>query len=172
MEDTDKGIPSVDDANAKLIALADELASDDPRNGQVAARRSRGRTWPRLFWTLLIVGALGFAAWAISRTGWYGTMSVQGPPGPQGSPGPPGAQGPPGPPGSAGAPASASPSIRFAEFGCAAAACSFSCDASERLLNAYALTPGGTLTFEDDRRITFRPARRPSNKIVLACVPH
>jgi hypothetical protein len=45
-----------------------------------------------------------------------------------------------------------------------------SCNEDERLLNAYALTPGGVFTFEDDRRVTFRPARRPSSKIVLACV--
>ena len=123
----------------------------------------------RLLWTLLIIGVLGFAGWALTRTGWYETMSAQGPAGPQGPQGPPGAQGPVGPPGPAGTPASAGPSIRFAEFGCAAAACSFACDTGERLLNAYALAPGGSFTFEDDRRITFRPVRRPSNKIVLAC---
>jgi hypothetical protein len=124
----------------------------------------------RVFWTLLMIGVLGFAAWAMTRPGWYGG-SVQGPPGPQGPQGATGAQGPAGPPGPPGAPAPAGSSIRFAEFGCAAAACSFTCDASERLLNAYALAPGGSFTFDDDRRVTFRPARRPSNKIVLVCVP-
>jgi len=73
----------------------------------------------RVFWTLLIIGVLGFAAWAIARTGWYAARSVQGPPGPQGPPGATGSQGPTGPPGPAGATAPTGPSIRFAEFGCA-----------------------------------------------------
>src|SRR5437868_1266749 len=122
------------------MALADELAANEPGDVAVDTRRSHGRIWMRLFWTLLIIAVLGFAAWAIMRAGGYRALSVQGPPGPQGPPGTTGAQGPPGSPGPAGPPAPAGPSIRFAEFGCAAAACSFTCDASERLLNAYALT--------------------------------
>src|SRR4051794_19643041 len=116
--------PLNDDSTSKLVALADALASDEPPNALPETRRSRGRAWMRLFWILLIVGVLAFAGWAITRTGGYSALSVQGPPGPQGPPGTKGAQGPPGPPGPAGASAPAGLSIRFAEFGCAAAACS------------------------------------------------
>jgi len=86
-----------------------------------------------------------------------------------GSPGPPGPEGPVGPRGPPGNPALPGPSIRFAEFGCTEVACTLSCDDGERVVNAYGLDPGGTFSFEDDRRVTFRPARRPSNKIVLIC---
>jgi hypothetical protein len=123
----------------------------------------------RFFWAVLILGVLAFAGWGLIRAG-IGPLSLQGPPGPPGPPGAPGAQGPIGPAGPTGAPAPAGSSIRFAEFGCATVFCSFSCNDGERLLNAYALTPGGAFTFEDDRRVTFRPVRRPSNKVVLACV--
>src|SRR5204862_6161445 len=70
-----------------------------------------------------------------------------------GPPGPPGPAGPPGPP-------SAS-AMRFAEFGCQQPTCTASCNDNERLVSAYAVNPGGVFVFEDDRRVTFRAARRP-----------
>jgi hypothetical protein len=88
-----------------------------------------------------------------------------GPPGPPGAMGPSGAVGPPGAKG----PPSAS--LRFAEFGCDQPACALSCNEGERLLNVYTLGPGATYVYDDDRHVTVRPMRRPSNKIVLICVP-
>jgi len=92
----------------------------------------------------------------------------KGDPGADGAPGAPGPAGPPGPPGPAG---SGGTALRFAEFSCPQAACAVACNDEERILTAYALNPGGTFVFEDDRKATFRPARRPSGKIVLICVP-
>jgi hypothetical protein len=86
--------------------------------------------------------------------------------GPAGPAGPPGPQGPPGPPSASG------PSLRFAEFACTQTACGVACKEDERILTAYALNPGGAFVYEDDRRATFRPTRRPSGKIVLVCVPN
>jgi hypothetical protein len=100
--------------------------------------------------------------------GTSATKGEKGDPGPEGAPGTPGPagpQGPPGPPGAGGI------SLRFAEFACPQAACAVTCNDNERILTAYALNPGGTFVYEDDKRITFRPARRPSGKIVLICVP-
>jgi Collagen triple helix repeat (20 copies) len=170
---------------ARMVALAQELASGEPLRAPQPPRMSRAPVWPRrLFFILLLIGISTVAAWALTKLVFedgIGLWSLRGPqdqPGPQGPPGPPGPrgeqgiagpEGPMGPPGADGASALAGPTLRFAEFGCAVAECSFRCNQGERLLNAYALPPGGTFTFEDDRRITFRPARRPSNKIVLAC---
>ena len=92
----------------------------------------------------------------------------KGDPGAEGAPGAAGPAGPQGPPGPAGA--SGTP-LRFAEFACPQAACAVTCNDNERILTAYALNPGGTFVYEDDKRATFRPARRPSGKIVLICVP-
>jgi hypothetical protein len=89
-----------------------------------------------------------------------------GPPGPTGPTGSPGAIGPPGPAGRPGA------SMRFAEFGCDQPACALSCNDGERIVNVYTLSPGrATYVYDDDRRVTVRPARRPSSKIVLICLP-
>jgi hypothetical protein len=91
-----------------------------------------------------------------------------GPPGPQG---PQGAQGPPGPPGPPGPAGSAGANVRFAEFSCDSARCTFSCDAGERILNAYAHSPPGSFAYEDDSTVIYRPARRGrTGKIVLVCV--
>jgi hypothetical protein len=98
----------------------------------------------------------------------------QGDPGPEGAAGAAGAMGPAGPPGQAGAPGrpgkdAAQP--RFAEFNCQQVTCPAACDDGERIMNAYALNPGGTFVYDDDRKVTFRPTRRPSGKVVLVCVP-
>lgn len=134
--------------------------------------RTRERRWLKVIaWTLapLFLAAAALAALMIanqfSQDGSF--FAERKPPGPAGPPGPMGPQGPPGAPGEPGV---AGPTIRFAEFGCSAAACTLSCDASERVLNAYAISPGATFVFDDDRRVTVRPARRPSGKIVLICV--
>jgi hypothetical protein len=59
----------------------------------------------------------------------------QGQPGPVGAAGSPGPMGPPGPPGPRGA------GIRFVEAECRAP-CTVSCEASERIVTAYAINPG------------------------------
>ncbi len=63
--------------------------------------------------------------------------------------------------------------VRFVEITCTAAqaTCSGACNDGERVMSAYAVSPGGTLVYDDERRITFRPARRGAGKAVVACVP-
>lgn len=141
-----------DDYRDKLRALEQELRSGRP---------VQTRNWlPIIAAVLVVLGITGLASWSFSSAGFFAFKSVAGPQGPRGLPGPPG---PPGPAGSA------STGIRVAEFGCNAASCLLSCNNDERIVNAYSLSPGGAFTFEDDRSVTFRPLRRPSNKIVLVC---
>jgi hypothetical protein len=71
---------------------------------------------------------------------------------------------------SASAPA-AREALRFAEFGCASAVCTVSCDTNERIANAFVLSPGGTFVYQDERTVSVRPLQLPSSKIVLVCVP-
>lgn len=92
--------------------------------------------------------------------------------GPAGAVGAMGPEGPMGPPGASGAPGKDGMQLRFAEFNCQQAACAAACNDDERIMNAYSLNPGGAFAFEDDRRVTFRPTRRPAGKVVLVCVPH
>jgi hypothetical protein len=86
--------------------------------------------------------------------------------GEQGEAGPVGLAGPAGPPGPPGA---SGPPIRIASVPCDQTACGVNCNANERILNAYALNPGGTISFEDESHLIFRPRRRPA-VVVLACV--
>ena len=87
----------------------------------------------------------------------------QGEKGDAGPPGPAGPVGPPGPPGPSGT------VIRFVEGECRQA-CTVACEANERILNSYAINPGGTFVFEDENRATFRPQRQGVTvKVVLAC---
>ena len=65
----------------------------------------------------------------------------QGEKGDSGPPGPAGPAGPPGPPGPSGT------VIRFVEGECRQA-CTVACEANERILNSYAINPGGTCVFE------------------------
>jgi hypothetical protein len=45
------------------------------------------------------------------------------------------------------------------------------CEQNERILNTYAINPGGTFTFEADNQATFRPQRQgAAAKVILACV--
>src|SRR5262249_46228625 len=87
-----------------------------------------------------------------------------GPPGPGGPPGP---AGPPGPP----SPAAGGPAIRVITAPCDQTACGATCMENERILNAYALDPGGAISFIDERNVSFRPKEkgRPT-VLVLACI--
>jgi hypothetical protein len=114
---------------------------------------------------VLLLTSLALAACGQGQTA---TKGEKGDPGADGAPGTAGPAGPPGPPGPA---AAGGTPLRFAEFACPQAACAVTCNDDERILTAYALNPGGTFVYEDDRKATFRPARRPSGKIVLICVP-
>jgi hypothetical protein len=76
-------------------------------------------------------------------------------------------QGPPGPAGPAGPPGGTV--IRFVDGECRQT-CTVACEANERILNAFAIGPGGTLIFEEENRATFLPHRHgASAKVVLAC---
>jgi hypothetical protein len=96
---------------------------------------------------------------------------VAGPPGNVGPPGPPGPPGPAGPAGPPGAPGAAGTTIRMVEVNCRGT-CTAECNAEERIVNAYALAPGGTFVYEDDNRASYRPQRRNVDiKVVVACIP-
>ena len=110
-------------------------------------------------WSALVLALGTGLAWTL-----FERAPEVGPSGPAGPMGSPGAMGPPGPAGRPGA------SMRFAEFGCDQAACALSCNERERIVNVYTLSPGATYIYEDDRRVTVRPMRRPSSKIILICV--
>jgi hypothetical protein len=129
---------------------------------------SHRKKWPkRLVWALVILAAIALSAWIVTQVATIQNRTVSETIGPQGPVGPQGPAGPPGPPGPSGSTASG---IRFAEYGCASSACTLSCGNEERILTAYALDPGGSFIFEDERRVTVRPIRQPSSKIVLVCI--
>src|SRR5499427_1243663 len=86
-----------------------------------------------------------------------------GPPGPPGPRGPPGFAGPPGP-------AASGPAIRMITAPCEQTACGASCKENEQILNAYALNPGGAISFIDERNVSFRPKERGRATLVLACI--
>ena len=91
--------------------------------------------------------------------------------GEKGDQGPPGSPGPPGPPGAAGPVGLSGTIIRFVEGECRQA-CTIACEDNERILNTFAINPGGTFVFDADNKATFRPQRQGvSAKVVLACVP-
>ena len=92
--------------------------------------------------------------------------SQNAPKGEKGDQGPPGQPGPAGPPGTTG---TSGPAIRFENVGCATASCAMSCKPGERILNAFALAPGGVITYQDELHLTFRPRERPA-VVILACV--
>src|SRR6516165_5119368 len=76
-------------------------------------------------------------------------------------------QGPPGPPGPAGPPGGTV--IRFVDGECRQT-CTLACEANERILNTFAIGPGGTFIFEEGNLATFLPQRRgASAKVVLVC---
>ena len=69
-------------------------------------------------------------------------VASQGPPGPTGPPGP---AGPPG-----------GTVIRFVDGECRQT-CTLACETNERILNTFAIGPGGTFIFEEENRATFLP---------------
>lgn len=87
----------------------------------------------------------------------------------RGERGPPGSEGPAGPAGPPGTPGTV---IRTVDGDCSTSSCIVACEANEKILNAYAINPGGTFTYEADNRATFRPQRPGvAVKVVLACIP-
>jgi hypothetical protein len=93
------------------------------------------------------------------------TKGEKGDTGEKGAPGPPGPPGPAGPVGAAGGMV-----IRFVEGECRQP-CKVACEENERILNTFAINPGGTFTFEADNQATFRPQRQgAAAKVILACV--
>ena len=112
----------------------------------------------RWFVILLLAALLALSA-SEEKVASQGEKGGPGPPGPAGSAGPPG---PPGPSG---------PVIRFVEGECRQA-CTVACEANERILNTYAINPGGTFVFEEQNRATFRPQQQGAAiKVVVACAP-
>jgi hypothetical protein len=90
----------------------------------------------------------------------------------RGERGPPGSEGPAGPAGPAGPPGTPGTVIRTVDGDCSTSSCIVACEANEKILNAYAINPGGTFTYEADNRATFRPQRPGvAVKVVLACIP-
>ena len=91
----------------------------------------------------------------------------------KGEAGPPGPAGPAGPPGPTGPPGASSgtngPAIKVIARVCDKTACGASCEENEQILNAYALNPGGVISYIDQRNVTFRPKERPT-VLVLACI--
>jgi len=83
-----------------------------------------------------------------------------------GPPGPAGPRGPAGPPG----PAASGPAIRIITAPCDQLACDAKCMANEQILNAYALNPGGAISFIDERNVSFRPREKGRATLVLACI--
>jgi hypothetical protein len=85
----------------------------------------------------------------------------------------PPAKGETGPPGPAGPPGASSgthgPTINVIARACEQTACGASCAENEQILNAYALNPGGVISFIDQRNVTFRPKERPT-VLVLVCI--
>jgi len=89
------------------------------------------------------VAVLSLVLWQL-RPHTGDSKSDVGPPGPAGPPGP---RGPPGPPGLA----ASGLAIRIMTTPCEQAACGASCKENEQILNAYALNPGGAISFIDER---------------------
>jgi hypothetical protein len=90
--------------------------------------------------------------------------------GEKGDPGEKGEAGPPGPQGPAGPAGTGATVVRFVEGECRQP-CKVACEDNERILNTFAINPGGTFTFEADNQATFRPQRQgAAAKVILACV--
>ena len=102
--------------------------------------------------------------------GEQGPPGPTGPQGPQGPAGPVGEQGSPGPQGPDAPVGGSSSPIRFQQVGCSTSSCAVSCKEGERVLNAFAFTPGGIIEYQDEHRLIFRPRRIPA-VVSLACVP-
>jgi len=90
--------------------------------------------------------------------------------GEKGDQGPPGAIGPPGPPGPRGAVGLSGTIIRFVEGECRQP-CAFACEENERILNTYAINPGGTFSFDADNKATFCAEQTAAALDVFARLP-
>src|SRR5262245_17214437 len=112
---------------------------------------------------LVILAALLLAACGQSEPPSKGQAGPPGPPGPPGPRGPPGFAGPPGP-------GASGPAIRVIKAPCDQTACAPSCRENEEILNAYALDPGGTISFIDERNVSFRPKEKGRATLMLACI--
>jgi hypothetical protein len=120
--------------------------------------------------SLLILPPLSLAACGQSEPPAKGEAGPPGPAGPSGPAGPAGPAGPPGPAAFFGLASGANgPAIRVIARTCEQHSCGASCEENEQILNAYALTPGGAISFIDQRNATFRPQKRPA-VLVLVCV--
>jgi hypothetical protein len=109
---------------------------------------------PRCFIILLL---LALSACGENPVAQKGERGDQGPPGPEGPRGPAG-------------PAGLSAAIRFVEGECRQP-CIVACEDNERILNTFAMNPGGTFIFDADNKATFQSEQqdRPV-KVILACV--
>jgi hypothetical protein len=85
----------------------------------------------------------------------------QSDPPPKGDRGEVGPAGPPGSPGGTG--------IRLITAPCQELVCAAGCNDDEQILNAYAMSPGGIISIEEERRLTFKPRKSPA-VLVLACI--
>jgi hypothetical protein len=85
----------------------------------------------------------------------------------QSDPPPKGDRGEVGPAGPAGP--SGTSNIRMITAPCQTSVCAAGCNDDEQILNAYALSPGGAISFEDERRLTFRPRSNPT-VLMLSCL--
>jgi len=103
---------------------------------------------------LIIIAAFSLSACGPSEVPPKGDRGDVGPAGPAGPPGPPGEN---------------AKNIRIVTAPCSETVCALGCNEDERILNAYALNPGGTLGFEDERHVTFRPRKTPA-VVMLACL--
>jgi hypothetical protein len=190
---SERGRPTEDRSVQKLMTLAQELAfSDRKQAGRPAEDRQPGdedrerdrdrhvetppvlsprrkRSWELIvgWYILLVLGAVVFSVWIRTHAD-----QINAPAGLALSP----------PKSDAliaaprltdrlPVPVATSEALRFAEFGCASAVCTLSCNANERIANAFALSPGGAFVYEDDRTVAVRPLQLPSGKIVLVCIP-
>jgi len=127
---------------------------------------TRAWKWRTPLKTVKLAGVLAVVALTVvSLVAWelrpHPAVSKVGPPGPSGPPGPPG---PPGP-------AASGSAIRVITTRCDQTTCGANCMENEQILNAYALDPGGVISFIDQRNVSFRPKenRRPT-ALVLACI--
>jgi hypothetical protein len=185
--------PSDDGPVANVMAVAQQLASADPRQAgreneswrlnhqdgrddrddRVKTRAvmppKRKRSWELMigYFILLALAIVVFSVWIHAHSGRGAGSSESTVPGLRKSED---ATGVPQLASTSASSPTARVALRFAEFGCGSAICTVSCTTNERIANAFALSPGATLVYLDDRTVSVRPPQLPSSKIVLVCV--
>jgi hypothetical protein len=184
--------PLDDGPVASVMALAKQLASIDPQQYSLQSESRRlnykdgegNRDYPlktpvmsrtrKGSWELIIGYFILLALTIVVFSVWIGANT-----GPNAGPSQPTAAGfgnsedTIGPHRSANTSASsptARDALRFAEFGCGSAVCTLSCKTKERIANTFAIDPGATFAYQDERTVSVRPLQLPSSKIVLVCV--